>query len=165
MTPTDVKPGVEGMGLVAGNGRKAYYAFEGGFAADFESFQGDGVENLYRIDIHGTAGTISLPGFMSNQPDIYCHPLVNPELFNDSRWEVISAEPPPDKHKWVNAHHRMAGCMIDMLAGRPPEYELVQGPNARLYLEMAMAAHASHIAGARVSLPLPDAKNPFDTWT
>ena len=27
-----------------------------------------------------------------------------------------------------------------------------------------MAAHASHMAGARVTLPLDTARNPFDSW-
>lgn len=161
---SDVKPGAEGMGLVAGNGINAYYAFEHGFAADFESYQGDGIEIPYRIDIHGTAGTISIPGPMSNQPDIYYHPLVYPGLFNDTRWEVIPADPPPDDYKWHNAHQRMAAAMLAMLNGETPEYDLVQGKQARLYLEMAMMAHASHIAGTRVFLPMPDGKNPFDAW-
>ena len=164
-TPADIKPAFEGMGLVAGNGIKAYYAFEGDVAAEFVSYQGDSIESPYRIDFHGTAGTISVPGPMKNEPDIYFHPHTNPRLFNDDRWEVIPSEPPPDDIKWVHAHHRMARSMMDMLEGKTPEYELVHGPNARLYLEMAMAAHASHIAGARVSLPLPDGKNPFDSWT
>ena len=163
-TPINLKPGEWGLGLVAGNGIQAYYAFEGSFAAEFESFQGDGGDP-YRIDIHGTAGTISLPGPMKNEPDIYFHPHTTPQLYNDDLWEVIPSEPPPDEHKWVNAHHRMARSMMDMLEGKTPEYELLQGPNARLYSEMAMAAHASHIAGARVSLPLPDGKNPFNSWT
>jgi predicted dehydrogenase len=158
------------MGLVAGNGIKAYYDFgpvsglTSGFAADFESYQGDGKEIPYRIDLHGTTGTLSIPGPMSNQPDIYYHPLVNPGLFNDNRWETIPVEPPPDAHKWVNAHHRMAQSMVAMLKGEEPEFELVQGENARIYLEMAMMAHASHIAGARVAYPLGYATNPFDTW-
>ena len=164
VTPADLKPGEAGLGLAAGNGIKAYYAFEGSVGAEFESFQGDGGDP-YRIDIHGTAGTISLPGPMKNEPDIYFHPHTTPQLYKENRWEVIPSEPPPDEHKWVNAHHRMARSMMDMLEGKTPEYELVQGPNARLYSEMAMAAHASHMAGARVSLPLSDGKNPFDSWT
>lgn len=163
-TPADLFQGDEGMGFVAGNGIKAYYQFAAGCAADFESYQGDGKEIPYRIDIHGTAGTISIPGPMSNQPDIYFHPLVNPGLINDPRWEVIPAEPAPDDHKWVKAHHRMARSMVAMLRGQTPEFELVQAPNARIYLEMGMMAHASHMAGARVNWPLGYANNPFDTW-
>jgi predicted dehydrogenase len=162
-TPADLRPGAEGMGLVAGNGITAYYQFQD-CAAHFESYQGDGKENPYRIDIHGTAGTLSLPGPMSNQPDVYFHPLVNPPLRGDDRWEVIPADPPPDDHKWVRAHHRMATSMVAMLRGETPEWELVQGTDARLFLEMALLAHAAHIAGARVSLPLPDGRNPFDSW-
>ena len=163
-TPGDLQEGVEGMGLVAGDGIKAYYEFEGGVAADFESYRGDGQENPYRIDIHGTEGTLSIPGPMVDLPDIYYHPLVNPGLIGDERWEVLPSEPPPDGEKWLKAHQRMARAFIDGLEGREPEWELVGLENARLYLEMAMMAHASHRAGARVSLPLASTKNPFDDW-
>ncbi len=163
--PADLNPGRTGVGLVAGNGIKAYYCFEGGFAAEYESYRGDGIETPYRIDIHGTAGTLSLPGPMGRGPDIFFHPLANPGLIGDDRWEVIPSEPPPDQHKWVNAHRRMARSMMDMLEGKAPEWELVQLPDAKRHLEMAMLAHASHMQGARVSPPLPDGKNPFDHWT
>ena len=164
-TPADLKRGGEGMGLVAGNGLRAYYQFPGGVAADFEAYEGDhDRERPYRIDIHGTEGTLSLPGPMSNQPDIYYHPRVAPRLFDDDRWEVIPAEPPPDDHKWVNAHHRMAKALVDRIEGREPEYELLEGSTARRHVEWAMAAHASHLAGARVTLPLDTAHNPFDSW-
>ena len=162
---SDLKPGVEGMGLVAGDGIKAYYQFASGVAADFESYRGDGGEMPYRIDIHGTSGTLSIPGPMSSLPDIYYHSQVSPKLLDDNRWEVIPTEPPPDSNKWINAHHRMARSMMDMLEGKNPEWELVQLTNARLYLEMAMMAHASHMAGSRVSLPLATSDNPFDHWT
>ena len=32
---------------------------------------------------------------MVNNPDIFYHPLVNPGLIGDERWEVVPAEPPP----------------------------------------------------------------------
>ena len=163
-TPSDLKPGAEGMGQVAGDGIRAYYQFEGGVAADFESYRGDGGEMPYRVDIHGTTGTLSLPGPMMNVPDIYYHPQVSPRLFDDDGWEVVPSEPPPSDDKWVNAHHRMARSMMDMLEGNEPEWELVQLRDARGHLEMAMMAHASHMAGARVSLPLATADNPFDSW-
>jgi predicted dehydrogenase len=151
------------MGLVAGNGIAAYYQFAD-CAAHFESYAGDGKEVPYRIDLHGTEGTLSLPGPMGNGPDIYVHPLVNPPLRGDDRWEVIPAAPPPDEHKWVRAHHRMAASMAAALRGETPEYDLVGPANARLYLEMALLAHAAHIAGARVPLPLAGGRNPFDAW-
>ena len=83
--PSDLRPGWEGMGLVAGNGLKAYYCFEGGVAADVESYQGDGASDPYRVDIYGTEGTLSLPGPMGRGPDIYWHPRANPELIGRRR--------------------------------------------------------------------------------
>ena len=164
-TPADLKQGAEGMGLVAGNGIRAYYQFEGGFAAACESYEGDHDDRRpYRIDIHGTEGTLSLPGPMSNEPDIYYHPRVAPRLFNDDRWEIIPAEPPPDDDKWVNAHHRMARSMLDQIEGREPEFELLEGKVARRHVQWALAAHAAHMAGGRVELPLDRDDNPFDSW-
>ena len=76
-TPADVKEGVEGMGLVAGDGIKAYYEFPGGVAADFESYRGDGKENPYRIDIHGTEGLCRCLGRWST-----CR------TFTTTRWSI-----------------------------------------------------------------------------
>ena len=164
VTPADLFQGIEGMGLVAGNGIKAYYAFENGFAADFESYEGDSKDTPYRIDLFGTEGSLSLPGPVSNTPDIFYHPRASPPPFGDDRWEIIPSNPPPDDHKWVRAHHRMARSIVATLKGETPEFELVQGENTLLYTEMAMMAHAAHISGTRVTLPLPDGKNPFDHW-
>ena len=170
-TPEDLQKGAEGMGLVAGDGIRAYYEFAGGVAADFESYRGDGKENPYRIDIHGTAGTLSLPGPMVDLPDIYYHPLVNPGLIGDERWEVLPSEPPPDGEKWLKAHRRLARAFIEQLEGSvsrgnavSPRWNWVTLEEARAHLEMAMMAHASHKSGARVSLPLASAANPFDNW-
>jgi len=163
-TPDDLKDGVEGMGLVAGNGFRAYYQFND-FAADFEAYEGDHHRELpYRIDIHGTKGTISLDGPMSSTPDIYFHPQVAPKLLNDQNWEVIPTQPPPDDLKWLNAHRRMAKSMIDRIEGRTPEFNLLEGKEARRHTEWAMAAHASHMCGSRVTFPLTTTTNPFDTW-
>ena len=162
-TPADLRQGDEGMGLVAGNGISAYYQWDT-FAANFESYKGDGREIPYRIDIHGTEGTLSIPGPMSNEPDIWVHPLVNPPVRGDDRWEVIPADPPPSDDKWVRSHHRMAASMVARLRGEKPQWELVDGYQARRCLEMALLAHASHISGSRVAPPMIGGRNPFDDW-
>lgn len=162
-TPADLRQGDEGMGLVAGNGISAYYQWDT-FAANFESYEGDGREIPYRIDIHGTEGTLSIPGPMSNEPDIWVHPLVNPPVRDDDRWEVIPADPPPSDDKWVRSHHRMAASMVARLRGENPHWELVDGYQARRCLEMALLAHASHISGSRVAPPMVGGRNPFDNW-
>ena len=162
-TPADLRQGDEGMGLVAGNGISAYYQWDT-FAANFESYKGDGREIPYRIDIHGTEGTLSIPGPMSNEPDIWVHPLVNPPVRGDDRWEVIPADPPPSDDKWVRSHHRMAASMVARLRGDKPQWELVDGYQARRCLEMALLAHASHISGSRVAPTMIGGRNPFDDW-
>lgn len=162
--PSDRKEGLFGMGTSAGNGMWAHYQF-GGFNAEFESFAGDGIENPYRIDIHGTEGTLILPGPTQDGPDTYFHPHSNPQPFDDDRWEVLAHERVSGGQKWINAHHRMARSMMDLIEGKKPEYELCHARTARRHIEMAMAAHRSHITGARVTFPFAETGNPFDTWT
>ena len=41
--------------------------------------------------------------------------------------------------------------------------EISEWSKCKLHLEMAIMAHASHISGSRVNLPLPDGKKPFDS--
>jgi predicted dehydrogenase len=162
-TPADIKEGLFGMGLSAGNGIWAHYQFEG-FNVEFESYAGDGIENPYRIDIHGTAGTLILPGPTQDGPDIYYHPHSNPQPVGDDRWEILAHEEVSGGQKWINAHHRMSHAMLDILDGKTPEYELCLGQTARHHMEMAMAARLSHIRGARVVFPMEETGNPLETW-
>jgi predicted dehydrogenase len=162
-TPADRKPGAFGMGASVGNGVRAYYQYECGFAAEFQSYKDDGKEVPYRIDFFGTGGSLSVPGAMRDGPDIYRHPLSNPRPIDD-RWEVVVETPLPGGRKWVESHHRMAKSMVDMLDGRKPEFELCTGKHQRRYAEMSMAARIAHIRGARVSLPIDTDRNPLDTW-
>lgn len=161
--PVDRKNGLFGMGTSAGNGMWAHYQFDG-FNAEFESFSGDGIDNPYRIDIHGTAGTLVLPGPTQDGPDIYYHPHTNPKPFEDNLWEILAHEQVSGKQKWINAHHRMARSMMDLIKGKEPEYELCHATTARRHIEMAMGARLSHIRGSRVTFPLVENENPFDTW-
>ena len=161
--PKDRKEGLFGMGTSAGNGMWVHYQFSG-FNAEFESFAGDGIENPYRIDIHGTAGTLVLPGPTQDGPDIYYHPLTNPNPIDDDRWEILAHEKVSGAQKWINAHQRMARSMLDLIKGTTPKFELCQATTVRKHIEMAMAAHLSHIQGNRVNFPLTEASNPFDSW-
>jgi hypothetical protein len=54
--------------------------------------------------------------------------------------------------------------MLDLIDGQTPEYELCDGATARGQIAMAMAARASHVRGCRVTFPLDDPGDPFDTW-
>ena len=135
------------------------------FAAHVESYRGDGREVPYRVDIHGTEGTMSLPGPMSAGPDVWVHPLVNPPLRGDDRWRsLVDDDGLSGDRKWVRAHHRMAAAMVRLIHGDAPELELVDGRHAGRLLEMAFMAHAAHRAGSRVAFPLLTRKNPYEGW-
>ena len=58
----------------------------------------------------------------------------------------------------------MARSMLDLIKGTTPKFELCQATTVRKHIEMAMAAHLSHIQGNRVNFPLTEASNPFDSW-
>jgi hypothetical protein len=58
----------------------------------------------------------------------------------------------------------MAKSLIDHIEGREPKFELLEGRHARRHVQWAMAAHASHMAGARVNIPIDTDENPFDNW-
>lgn len=169
-TAADRRDGIFGMGLTAGNGLFAHYQFEG-LTAEFQSFAGDGKGDgqggpyyPFRLDIHGTEGSICIPGPIYDGPDVYLHPETNPRPIRDDRWEVVAHEDLPWLDKWVAAHHRMARSMIDMIDGKKPEFDLCDGRTARGQVAMAMAARASHIRGGRVNFPLEDPGDPFETW-
>jgi predicted dehydrogenase len=163
-TAADLRPGDEGMGLVAGDGITAYYAWDR-FAAHVESYRGDGREVPYRVDIHGTEGTMSLPGPMTAGPDVWIHPLTNPPLRGDDRWRpLVDDDGTPGDRKWVRAHHRMVEAMTRLVRGVSPGINLVDGRHAGRLLEVAYMAHAAHVEGKRVTFPLQTRRNPFEGW-
>jgi predicted dehydrogenase len=166
----DLKQGAFGMGLTAGNGIWVHYQYAN-FNAEFESYQGDGkgdgkgsIYYPFGIDIHGTAGTLSIRGPIYEGPEVFFHPFTSPMPINDDRWEVVTNDPGTWREKWIDAHHRMAESMIAMIEGRTPDFELCEGRTARRQIEMAMGAHESHIRGTRVKFPFAEPGNPFDAW-
>ena len=171
-TPNDRRPGSFGMGLTAGNGIWAHYQFRG-LNATFESYAGDGRGDAkgpghpFRIDIHGTKGTLSLPGPFFDGGDIYFHPDTNPPMLGDDRWQMISHNSGSREDMWVEAHHNMARSMINVIDGGAPGFELCDGRTARGEAAMAMAARASHVSASRIAFPFdPDGEmgNVFDSW-
>ena len=76
VTRDDVKEGDEGVGLLAGNRVAAYYVFENGLTAHYESFQGfpDDANDHNRhlgFEVYGTKGIVSV----RNSPggELYLH--------------------------------------------------------------------------------------------
>ena len=168
-TPSDIEKGVFGLELTAGNGILAHYQFDE-FVLEFVSILGNGESKpqgeatLYGIEIHGTSGTLFLPGAIKEGPDIYYHPDTHPTIPGNLSWEVLAHNPNNGTDKWIHAHHRMARSMLDMLEGKKPDYELCQGRDARVLVEMSIAARLAHIQGSRVPFPIEESGDPFKTW-
>ena len=178
-TPADLFEGPFGMGPTAGNGIVVHYQFES-FTAEFSSTWASSTawehgESLpYGIVMHGTAGTLCLPGPTYDGPDLYQHRFTHPfgptwgnphpTLAGAEPWQVLAHEQVEGLQKWINAHHRMARSLLDTLDGKQPAYELCVGPDARRLVEMAIAARLAHIRGARVSFPVAETGNPFANW-
>ena len=178
-TPDDLVEGPFGMGPTAGNGVAAQFQFQE-CTVEFVSYWASGTgwqhgESLpYGAEVHGTAGTLCLPGPTIEGPDLYLHPFTHshgptwgnphPALAGAPQWQVLAHEEVQSRQKWVNAHHRMARSLLDLLDGRQPEYELCIGQAARLLVEMATAVRLAHIRGARVPFPVTEAGNPFESW-
>ena len=141
-TPDDLVEGPFGMGPTAGNGIAAQFQFPE-CTVEFVSYWASGTgwqhgESLpYGAEVHGTAGTLCLPGPTIEGPDLYLHPFTHshgptwgnphPALAGAPQWQVLAHEEVQSRQKWVNAHHRMARSLLDLLDGRQPEYELCIG--------------------------------------
>jgi hypothetical protein len=85
-------------------------------------------------------------------------------LIGDDRWQVFESEDLSWREKWIGAHHRMAEALTRSLDGEETEIELCDGRTAKALLDMAMAVHASHVSGRRISFPHGLDQNPFDAW-
>lgn len=168
--PTDLTTGAFGVKKTAGDGILAHYQFESAIV-EFVALLGTnrglerGFSTLYGVEIHGTEGTLYLPGAIIDGPDVYYHPHTHPGLPGDDLWEILVDNSLPGMEKWTNSHHNMARSMMDLIDGKTPEYELCLGPSARVDTEMAMAARLFHIKGARIHFPLEETGDPFENWS
>ena len=172
----DIREGDEEIGLLAGNGVAAYYAFENGIAAHFESYPSDpSVDRSGRwfgFEVYGATGIISLRNSPGGEMYVYPHGRWIPGE-DDGRWERIIID---DWEKAPDGHVRSSGERMH-LSNQMMANELVQavredrdvvkvssGEDARAALEMIMAVHESQRLTARVSFPLENRENPYRTW-
>ena len=97
----------------------------------------------------------------------YPRPFFLPDRAGE--WQALHPEPQPlpeGAPEGAGAMHPANQAIVrDLLAaveqGRQP---ISSGHDARAALEMVLAAYASHVAGARVALPLQQRQHPLETW-
>jgi len=169
----DIYEEAEGVGLVAGNGVTAYYAFENGITAHYDSYAGDRPgSRWFGFEIYGLNGILSLRNSPAGEMYHYPHGLWIPGE-DDGHWERILLEDwerrPDGQLRTDHEKTLLSNRMIveELLEAIEQDREIVRcssGRDARAVLEMIMAVHASQRAGARVMLPLENRENPYETW-
>ena len=170
VTLEDVREGDERIGLIAGNGVAAYYAFENGVTAHFESQPGypaTGINSRwFGFEAHGSEGIIALRNSPNGEMYIYRQGLWIPGEENGSwervlldEWEQYSAGERTHQSNLIIVRE-----LIQAIEEDRPVRACSSGDDGRAALEMIMAVHESQRLGTRVSLPLANRGNPYETW-
>lgn len=168
ITRGDIREGDEGVGLLAGNRVAAYYVFENGLTAHYESFQGypeDANDHNRHLgfEVYGTRGILSIRNSPAGELYLHRHDLWIPDT--DARpWERIRFP------EWEQGDVGLASNSIiveELIAAIDEEREVRRvstGADSRAALEMIMAVHESNRLGTRVTFPLTNRDNPYATW-
>ena len=172
VTVDDVREGPEEIGLIAGNGVHATYAFENGVMATFESqpvvMPPSGSSSLFGFEAYGSEGIISVRNSPSGNMFVYPHSRWVPG--SDDEWRPVVIE------EWER-EQREREVSSTALSNKVIVRELIQaveedrdvvlsssGKDGRAALEMIMAVHESHRLGERVYFPLENRENPYEVW-
>ena len=165
----DIRPGDEGVGLIAGDSIVSHYAFQSGVMGEFESFvaqDGTGL-SYFTLLLEGTSGTIGHRSFGGRH--LFWHHRAIPFPARDERWEPLEldgytpegSEDMNERYIWAHQH-----LIRDLLRSAEERRPPLAGARAAVTaLEMMMAAYESHFAGRRVSFPLTNRRHPLADLT
>ena len=176
VTAEDIREGDEEVGLIAGNGVDAFFAFENGIAGHFESHPGnpgaDRSSRSFGFEVHGTRGIIALRNSPDGEMYLYPHGQWIPGEA-DGRWERVYLDEweigPGGVTRTGPERMHLSNSMIvsELIQAVREDREVANvssGEDARAALEMISAVHESHRLQARVELPLRNRENPYATW-
>ena len=173
VTVDDVRAGDEEIGLIAGNGVSAYYAFENGVAAHFESLPSemtaDRTGNWFGFEVYGTRGVISVRNSPRGSMFVYPHGQWVPGN-EDEKWEPVvldgwgQHENVPDRSSMHLSNRMIVTELIEAVDEGRDVVASSSDKDARAALEMIMGVHESHRLGARVPFPMANRDNPYDIW-
>lgn len=177
VTATDAQEGDEGVGLLAGNALSAYYVFENGIKAHFESTpvpSSGALQNArwFGFEVHGTEGILSLRNSPAGELYLYRHGMWIPGQ-DDPQWEQLFLdewETKPDgqlRSGGERMHESNRLIVAELIEAIEQDRDVVQassGSDGRAALEMIMAVHESHRLQRRVTFPLENRENPYQTW-
>jgi predicted dehydrogenase len=153
---SDARIGNEPIGPVTGDCVAAMYGFPGQVHGYFQSHRNlQAGTDRFSLEIHGSDGLItarSLADVMWLEG-----PVFNPAKPHE--WKTITT---PEWDAVANKYHWCHQRLIhDLLAAAENDREPIAGiHNTRWTQEMIQSTYVSHLAGSRVSLPLPAANRP-----
>ena len=163
----------EGVGLVAGNGVAAYYVFENGITAHYESYPGVRAgSRWFGFEVYGTDGIISLRNSPAGEMYHYPHGLWIPGE-EDGTWERIRLEEwdkhPDGTERSSGEQTRLSNRMIaeELVLAIEEDRDVIacsSGRDSLAALEMIMAVHESKRFETRVQFPLKNRRNPYEVW-
>jgi len=173
VTVDDIYEGDEGVGLLAGNGVAAYYVFENGITAHYESYKGDRAgSRWFGFEIYGEKGIISLRNSPGGEMYIYPHGLWIPGE-EDGSWERVwldewekrpDGTPRSGGERMHLSNQMVVKELIEAIESDRDVTASSSGKDARAALEMIMAVHESQRLSTRVAFPLENRENPYQVW-
>lgn len=164
---TDVHPGNEALGPIAGNEVHARYELENGLIAYFDSIANDGTQGFgFGLQIVGSEGLIDV----KSDRFPLAH-LVTGNPFQPTQsprpWIPISSAGAGKPEPIANLQELIAGHIIpvrDLLNSiRTPGQPLCDAREGAMTVEMVCSTFASHLASGRaIELPLTERRHPFE---
>jgi predicted dehydrogenase len=172
----DIREGDEEIGLLAGNGVAAYYAFENGVTAHFESYPTDlsanRTDRWFGFEVYGTEGIISFRD--SPFAGMYVYPYgqwIPGE--SHGKWERVlidewekrsDGQVRSSQERLHLSNQVIANELVKAVREERDVVNVSSGEDGRAALEMIMAVHESQLLGTRVYFPVKNRANPYQAW-
>lgn len=169
VTKSDVQPGKEGLGPLAGDAVNATYAFKNGVMGYFASHRAQGGSpSRYALQIFGSKGVIEfMPGYME-AVNFLADPGWSPGR-SKANWQPITTNgigQPETSKQSKGLHSGNVAAVLDLLASIETNRQpLCNVYEARSTVEMILAVFESHRLGRPVAMPLENRKHPLTLLT
>ena len=162
--PGDVHEAGEPVGPICGDNVAALWGFPGGAVGRFDSRR-DQARGYSRMSllVQGSEGAVSIINDGERRVHISRRSLHDPdacawEPIRDPEWPAV-----PPEQRMTAGNRLLAADLISAIEeGREP---ICGATDARAITEMIVSAYASHIARARVELPMAADEHPLLRWT
>lgn len=173
-TRRDAYAGEEGVGLIAGDRISAMFGFENGVTGYYESFPGDRAgSRWFGIELHCARSILALRSLPRGEAYRYPYGLWMPgtadgtwEPFTIPEWANDSHGIPRESrveggwfHRECNRRHVLS--LLRWIEDGVPPRDTTTIDDVIVVQEMISGIYASHLAGARLPLPLADRADPL----